>query len=298
MRLITAAIFAALTSQASAITCNDIPEVQFEQFWENLNGRHHVALNDDGVVQFSVKGGIGSGINIMLVNGGTLPTQITESFTDAYDMYIGGNDEPVIHASESIGTAPLADNIVDISADPFIVESEFTDMWLKVVSQTLTVGKGIWVNGASAVFTAEFTGGDKSIDEAIFSYGYGDLECVDPPPEYNIVFVETGYKGKTMPDWNVAGYKFQADYSVTNLQECAEWVINDAQCDVTKCWSYEPLSNGADCLSGVIWHTGATISTSCTHGVGRCQCTKLDGPSGCRTYDHVANYGRAVYRFD
>jgi hypothetical protein len=175
----TPAPVAAPAGAAVDITCSNIPEVEFEEYFNDAAGRANVDLTD-GMVKFSVKGsGASSGVNLMLVNGATvdaLPAGagLTENFP-GYEIYIGSDDEPIIHVSSCLGCAP--EKIVDVSAVPVISSTSFTKVWMSVTGSTITIGRGD-VADNDVLINQTMSGGVLNVDRAIFTYGYGDLECV------------------------------------------------------------------------------------------------------------------------
>lgn len=166
-------------ANVSGITCDDVPELVFDNFWHDYKGRTHVDL-EDGVIQFSVKGGANSNINILLADKNELENVEQLSKNDsAYELFIGGANEPLIHSSTCLGCAPDADSIVDISGFPFIVDHKYNNIWIKVEGTVLKVGNGDAADESGLAYTRDFGGDAKDINRAIFTYGYGDIECHD-----------------------------------------------------------------------------------------------------------------------
>lgn len=166
------------------LSCADMPDLQFETFWSDVKGRLHVDLNDDNVIEFKVKGG--QGVNILLVNKETLPDEVTESYADAYEMFIGGEQEPVVYSAGCAGCAPDDNEIVDISANPLVVSDAYTSVWIQVEGTVVKVGEGNYsAEKTGLIYEADMDGAEKGIDRAVFTYGYGDLECIEDEPPKN-----------------------------------------------------------------------------------------------------------------
>lgn len=164
-------------SAVAGFTCDDIPELVFDNFWHDYQGRTHVDF-EDNVMQFSVKGGDNSNINILLADKDELASvdQLSKN-DDAYELFIGGANEPLIHSSTCLGCKPDADSIVDISGFPFIVPHKYNNIWIKVEGTVVKVGNGDPATNEGLAYTRDFGGSAKNINRAIFTYGYGDIEC-------------------------------------------------------------------------------------------------------------------------
>lgn len=160
------------------LRCSDIPDFKFNDFWKDVNGRHHVDFDANGVLEFQVQGEVG--INILLANKAQLPNDPTEDTANALEMFIGGKAEPVIYAAPCAGCAPDQDSIVGIAEFPLIIADQYTDVWIKTENGVVKVGRGPYVNDSTGLaFTKDF-GSDAAsigIDEAVFNFGYGDIEC-------------------------------------------------------------------------------------------------------------------------
>jgi hypothetical protein len=168
-------ISASTNTAGIGLSCGDIPEVRFESLWSNINGRTHVDVVD-GRVAFEVTGR-GGGINIIFVNSADLPASgdLTEA-TAGVELFIGGSNESVIHASSCLGCAPSSDAITPLVND-VIAAGAFSGLYVTINGSTISVFTGKFGDASSAqVFEYDF-GTTLSVDRAIFSHGYGDLEC-------------------------------------------------------------------------------------------------------------------------
>jgi len=166
------------------LVCGDASEVSFKQMYQHVEGRYHVDLNPSdsqaNQIQFSARGT--SGINVALTNSAAFPTEnLPEGFSGAYEIFIGPESEPVIHVSECMGCAPK--KIANVGVNPYIKAGAETDIYIQVVSEsngstTIKVG----LEGQDADLEYNFIG-YVDVNQAVFTYGYGDMECECPETE-------------------------------------------------------------------------------------------------------------------
>jgi len=166
------------------LVCGDASEVSFKQMYQHVEGRYHVDLNpsdsEANQIQFSARGT--SGINVALTNSAAFPTEnLPEGFSGAYEIFIGPESEPVIHVSECMGCAPK--KIANVGVNPYIKAGAENDIYIQVVSEsngstTIKVG----LEGQDADLEYNFIG-YVDVNQAVFTYGYGDMECECPETE-------------------------------------------------------------------------------------------------------------------
>lgn len=166
------------------LVCGDASEVSFKQMYQHVEGRYHVDLNpsdsEANQIQFSARGT--SGINVALTNSAAFPTEnLPEGYSGAYEIFIGPESEPVIHVSECMGCAPK--KIANVGVNPYIKAGAETDIYIQVVSEsngstTIKVG----LEGQDADLEYNFIG-YVDVNQAVFTYGYGDMECECPETE-------------------------------------------------------------------------------------------------------------------
>jgi len=150
------------------MVCKDAPKYKFENFYTHINGRAHVDFDENGAINFNLMGGASANVDVLLTTSiisdyDNLPTD----FDEGVEVFIGGANEPVIHASACPGCAP--DKIVSIQDTPLIVDSAETEVWIQKSGNTIYVG-----SGADTLFEYPVS---KEITRAIFTFGYDDLEC-------------------------------------------------------------------------------------------------------------------------
>jgi hypothetical protein len=150
------------------MVCKDAPKYKFENFYTHINGRAHVDFDENGTINFDLMGGASANVDILLTTSiisdyDNLPT----NFDEGVEVFIGGANEPVIHASACPGCAP--DKIVSIQDTPLIVDSAETAVWITKTGNTISVGSEV-----DTLFEYQVS---KEITRAIFTFGYDDLEC-------------------------------------------------------------------------------------------------------------------------
>jgi hypothetical protein len=162
---------------SAGLVCGDY-SVSFSHYYEQIGSRLHIDHPDSGVYRFKVRGSAsGDGINIALVDKATVETTLA-----GVEVFIGGSVEPVIHVASSLGAEPS--NFVDISATPAIIDGEYTNLYVKVDGNTVSVGKSTESRNEnkdlqyddSELFTHTFDS-LPTINRAVFTFGYGDLQC-------------------------------------------------------------------------------------------------------------------------
>jgi len=161
------------------LTCGNIPEYVFDEYWTKVGDKHAVKFNDKGEIRLRVKGTSKSNIILLLADSSSIPAsgELTES-TSARELFIGGADDPVIHSSECAGCAPDASNILDVAGNSLITTDDYGDIWVSVSGQVVNVGTGTTVNAESTVYSVDYNASDAiSVDTAILTYSYDDPEC-------------------------------------------------------------------------------------------------------------------------
>lgn len=169
-------IKASSKAAANGLTCGSVPEVKFERLWSNIDSRTQVDLQE-GKVAFEVTGD-GPGITILIVDSNNLVENsdgaLTED-TEGLELFIGGSIEPVIHVSDCLGCAPREDSIRPI-VDDIIKPEQFTDVFVTVSGKTISINTGK-IDGSNVEVYSYTVEADIVGDQAIFSYGYNDMEC-------------------------------------------------------------------------------------------------------------------------
>jgi hypothetical protein len=172
------------------LVCGDANEIKFSRMYKNVSGRYHLDFDDNNEIHFSSKGT--SGVNIALMNkarvSGMKAEQLTEGFTGAFDLFIGPESEPVAHFADCLGCKPK--EIVNLGLSPLIKAATNVDVVLKIeadgdgsnvkLGRKDSEGTITWV---MTVFVADY----ENVDEAIFTYGYGDMECKCPATEQVVI---------------------------------------------------------------------------------------------------------------
>jgi len=176
----------ATTASHGTIDCTGATAVQVQHYYETIDNRLHmdfVAGDGSRQVVFSAKGA--DGVNIVLANKASFAGTLNE--TGLIDLFVGGSNEPFVHFADCLGCSPL--HIVNeqlMSDDSFDKYVIFTlteangDTTLKVSKSTFTeVEDYKYNNGADgSIEVASFTlSGVTGLNQAVFTYGYGDLEC-------------------------------------------------------------------------------------------------------------------------
>jgi len=158
------------------VVCGSANEIVFNTFYHTVGGSYHVNLDSQvNGVDFSVSGP--EGVNIALLNSSVTPdaSTITQGFTGGYDIYLGARDEPFAHISGIFGGTPEA--VVHLHDDDIVHESESRDYSITVDGSVVTIWKGHSHSSLKVALLSHDFGSAKTVDYAVFAYGYGDLEC-------------------------------------------------------------------------------------------------------------------------
>jgi hypothetical protein len=179
-------------------------ELNFEvqNFWTMIEGRPHVDF-EANVVQFKVGGVKSKGLNVALVDKDSINNPLA-----GVELFIGAKDEPVIHISESLGAEPV--KFVDISASPVFPAQDnvLADAWIKVEGDTVSVGTGKVGESSEKELISYTLTNSVTINRAILSYGYGDLEC----KPFENFYMNVNAEGKTFE--SVPGAMVDPDYVI------------------------------------------------------------------------------------
>jgi len=155
------------------LSCSkDNVDINIYHFWSDINARAHINAPENNVYQFSLQGGAEASLNIALVDS----ANIVEESLEGVEIFIGGAAEPVIHVSSCMGCEPEA--FADISSTPVFVEHKFTHVWIKVDGSYIEVGRGKYGKADQESLLVHTFDSSPVMDRAIFTYGYGDLECI------------------------------------------------------------------------------------------------------------------------
>merc|ERR1719379_57916 len=174
------------------LVCGEANEVKFGQMYKNVENRYHVDIPESGEIHFSAKGT--SGVNIALVKTSDAKVaNMQEGWTGAYDIFIGPETEPVVHFADCMGCKPTS--IVNVGEYPLIQEGHAVSVFLSVTDAADGKGgKDIKVgrmqDGVKEWVLETTVSIDIAADEAIFTYGYGDMECKCPVEEEYEIEVE------------------------------------------------------------------------------------------------------------
>jgi len=158
------------------VVCGSANEIVFNTFYHTVGGSYHVSLDTEvNGVDFSVSGP--EGVNIALLDSSVTPdaSTITQGFTGGYDIYLGARNEPFAHISGTFGGTPEA--AVHLHDDDIVHESESRDYSITVDGSVVTIYKGHSHRDDKVALLSHDFGSAKTVDYAVFAYGYGDLEC-------------------------------------------------------------------------------------------------------------------------
>jgi hypothetical protein len=168
------------------INCSGATAVQVQHYYETIDNRLHVdfvAGDGSRQVVFSAKGA--NGINIVLANKDSFAGTLNE--TGLIDLFVGGSNEPFVHFASCLGCTPES-----IVSEQLMSDDSFDSFIILTLTEangdtTLTVSKSTFSevedykynNGADgSTEVASFTlSGVTGLNQAVFTYGYGDLEC-------------------------------------------------------------------------------------------------------------------------
>lgn len=157
-----------IAGEAVGLRCNDVT-ININHYWQEIGKKAHVEDPGDGVYRLSVKGGARASVNIALTDKNATGEQFS-----GVDVFIGSDDEPVVHISEDVLSAPLA--FASIADDRIFNADSFTEVWIKVDGDTVSVGKGAY-NAQSTPILSHTLSSSKVMNKAVVTYGYGDYEC-------------------------------------------------------------------------------------------------------------------------
>jgi len=168
------------------INCSGATAVQVQHYYETIENRLHVdfvAGDGSRQVVFSAKGA--NGVNIVLANKASFAGTLNE--TGLIDLFVGGSNEPFVHFASCLGCTPesiVSEQLMsDDSFDKYVIltlTEANGDTTLKVSKSTFSeVEDYKYNNGADgSTEVASFTlSGVTGLNQAVFTYGYGDLEC-------------------------------------------------------------------------------------------------------------------------
>jgi hypothetical protein len=160
----------------ATLACKDASKIEFSTYYHTENGHFHVPLDTQSKgVDFSVSGP--DGVNIAMLPEGVGLDDLTQGYTAGYEIYLGAEEEPFVHISNKFGDTP--DAVAHLTGQQDIPNAfdAKRDFSIIVDGTSVTVYQGHSHKEDKVALVSFDSGVDKTITNAIFSYGYGDLEC-------------------------------------------------------------------------------------------------------------------------